>query len=35
MIFLPALLSKETLFQPKSQNWSRDLYVIMTKMNEN
>ena len=27
-------LSKETLFKPKSQNWSWDWYVVMIKMNE-
>ena len=34
MKFLPAHLSKETLFQPKSQNWSWDWYVTMIQMNE-
>ena len=35
MTFLPTSLSKETLFNPKSENWSWDLYVVMIKVNEN
>ena len=32
MTFLPANLPTETLFQPQSQNWPWDWYVIMIKM---
>ena len=35
MAFLPTSFFKgDSLFKPTSQNWPRDRYVIMTKMNE-
>ena len=34
MTFLLTSLSKETLFKPKSHNWSWDWYVVVIKMNE-